>query len=235
MTVPSTTRLAILTTFILVGLLALEASAQRRGRGGRGGRGPSSWGFGGPVDLLARGDVRRELELVEDQIKQLDKLREQSRHRMREIFTDLRDKGGSRHDFGERMRAAVGQFHSEVEQAIEQILLPHQLTRLKQLELQRRLRGGLLEAFTNKQLLDQLGLTPEEQRQLEEHRREVEHELQQQFAKLRDQAREKLLGFLSPEQQSRFQVLLGAPFEFKDGRRHRGDHSPQRDSREPPR
>ena len=116
---------------------------------GRGfGRGPGGRGFGGSdanLQLLFDEEVRKELEIVDSQVEKLrelsNKVRGESQERMREMFSGFRDLSEEerREKFGE-IREKMQKYAQEVEKQIGEVLLPHQMDRLKQIALQSRLR-----------------------------------------------------------------------------------------------
>ena len=109
-------RLAVVALGCCVAWAAAVAQAQpQRGPGGGPGGGPGAGpggfgagpgagpggfgafgggfggGFGGLNEILRRADVRGELELLDPQIADLEKLSEGRRDQMRELFSGLRD------------------------------------------------------------------------------------------------------------------------------------------------
>jgi hypothetical protein len=94
-------------------------------------------------------------------------------------------------------------------------LLPHQSKRLKQLEVQLRMRGRMMGALDG-DVAQQLGITEDQQGKLREKAEGLERELRKKMAEARKQMQDQLLAELSPEQRTQFNELVGEPFEFKD-------------------
>ncbi|MFW6169863.1 MAG: hypothetical protein ACODAD_05180 [Planctomycetota bacterium] len=197
----------------------VEAQPGAVGRGG----GPGG-GFGGGVGgtrarLLAREDVRKELELVDEQIKKLEELREGVD--MRSIFQGLQDV--ARDQRREKMREAMERAQDKVDAKLDEILLPHQRTRLKELEAQYATRGvgGILRG----PVAEELGISEQQGEQLREKaqalRRELENKLQAELIKE-----------LKPDQQRKLKALMGEPFAFDEEAnrrfRPRGDENRNR-------
>ncbi len=204
-------------TGLVVGLLVIAsvqtAEAQRGRRSG--GRPPAMGmmgGFGGTSEftLLRRPDVQKELELLPDQIKDLEKLAEEQRKSMREVFSQLRNM--PREQRMAKLRGTIERIQAKV----SEILLPPQAKRLKQLVLQRRLRGGLTSILRDQKLTQELGITDSEKQRLEAKARTLEEELRKKIAELRKEAQKKLMADLTPQQKAKLDDLIGAPFEFKD-------------------
>lgn len=225
---------------VMLSGLTSESLGQRPGGQGRGpgGRGfPGGFG-GGPLELLQRPDVQAELELLDDQKHEARKLAEDLNSRRRELFGQFR--GGNQNEddreaLRERVREAFQKLNQDTEESLS-FLLPHQRTRLSQLEVQFRMRGGgALGALSSRQVAENLKVSDEQREKLRERGRELGQELRKKMAELQREFQDKLLAELEPEQRAKFQELVGDPFEFQDqgpGRGGRpGGGRPQRPER----
>ena len=230
-------KLVCMLTLTLVVGSAVTAEAQRRqrrqGRGGfnfRGGFG----GFGGggsPLDLLARKDVQKELDLLEDQIKEGEELRSKRQDMIREAFTGGRGQGGGRRERGggggadrfARLRETMEKVTKEINEELDEILLPHQKKRLDQLALQRQLRGasGSARALSRGDLAEKLNISEDQGEKLTETARKIDAETQKQIAQLQIKARNKLLAALKPSQKEKVEEMLGKAFVFDENERSR--------------
>ncbi len=193
------------------------------------GGGSGMMGFG-PTQLLNRQDVRRELELLDDQTKQLDALEQKTRERMREAFSrpPAPGQGGDREPRREPdaqgtrgvqrprvdFRQVFEQVNKETRAEIEKILLPHQVKRLDQLSTQLRMQGGGMSLLSGG-VARELGVTDEQREQLRTKVEEIEQETRKQEAELRRQSREKVIRLLTPEQQEKLKDMTGEPFTFE--------------------
>lgn len=185
-------------------LMHSDALAQRSG-GGR---------FGmSPIDLLSREDVRKELELVDDQLDKIETLAEDRRVQLRAMFTELQ--GLNREQRMKKMRELFEKSREEVDKRVDQILLPHQAKRLKQISFQTRLRGGSTRALAGDHVAAELDISPEKREELRAKASEIELEIREKLAELRAKALADMLGMLTPEQRSKWEVLVGEPFEFQ--------------------
>ncbi len=193
-------------------------AGQPPGRGGRGGGfGGFGGGFGGGglTGVLMREDVRKDLELLDSQIADLQKMGEGQRERMGELFAGIRDIE-DRDERMTKMREIMGKAQAETEKEIGKILLPHQLKRAKQLAFQQSLRGGAGRALTGGgSLARELGITEAQQEKLRAANEKLEAELRQKIAELRSKAQDELLKVLTTKQQAQFKDLVGEPFEFQ--------------------
>ncbi len=211
---------AALAVVCVVSVCVTTALAQPGGRGGRGGPGGgfgggAFFGGGGLAGVLMREEVRKELELVDEQVADLQKLGEGRRERMGEMFAGLRDIE-DREERGQKFRELMEKAQAELDEEIGKILLPHQMKRAKQLAFQQRLRGGAGRALTGGgSLAEELGISEEQQEKLREANERLEQELRQKVAELRNEAQEELLKLLTPKQQAKFKELVGEPFEFQ--------------------
>lgn len=198
-------------------------------------------GFGmgmgsGLTELLRRQDVRKELELLDDQVKQLEEFEQKQRDRMREAFSQLRPPGqpGSR-DQGRNQggdqprdpgrgqgapkpqvdfRQLMEQQNKETRAELAQILLPHQLKRLEQLSAQLRTQGGGMSLLSG-DIAKEAGVTDQQRDQLRSKVEEIERELRKKEAELRRQARDQVISLLPADQQQKIQEQLGEPFTFE--------------------
>ncbi len=201
--------LSYLIAFWAFSMLVSGVSAQPGG-----GFGQPGGGFGGrPEDLLRRDDVRKELELVDDQIKQLDELGNRQREGGRDRFAGLQDL--SQEERGQKMREIFEQLAAETQKELDKILLPHQSERLGQLVVQFRLRGGASRALTSTQVTEDLKITDEQKENIQKKADELQGELDKKIAQLREELQAEILKELTPEQQAQWKELVGKPFEFQ--------------------
>ena len=212
-------------------LLSTTVSAQDRGRPGGGG-GFFSGGFGG-AELLRSDEVRKELELVDEQIEKLEKLGEEMRNEMREMFSGMRDLSQEERQakFTE-LRETMRKKGEELSEKVDQVLLPHQRDRLNQIRLQSQLRrSGTSGALTNDRISETLGLSDEQKAKLREVQEKVDRELREKIEKLRDEGRNEILGILTPEQRAKWDEMMGDRFELNSDRGFRGRGGPPQGGR----
>jgi hypothetical protein len=223
---PSTFIRTLFLTCLGLSLVACDSLAQQRPDGrGRSGvvGGPPGFGPGGPLELLQRPDVQTELELLDDQTKELGEVVLQFNEQRRELLMDsmrqFRDPNATDAD-REALRGKIQEdlraLNEETEAGLT-FLLPHQRRRLSQLEIQFRMRaGGGLGALGSQEIVEQLGVTEEQREMLRSKAVELGQEFSQKIAELRREMQDKLLAELNPDQRAKFQEMLGDPFEFQD-------------------
>lgn len=176
------------------------------------------------LTLLADENVRRELELVDDQISELDEIQDSANQATRDVFSEMQDlpREDRREAFG-NIREKIAERLTEFEEEIEDVLLPHQMTRLRQLKYRtpNNRRGGQNNSFGalgNEELLDELGLSDDQKEELEEAMEEAREELAEKQKKWAQDAEEEVLKVLTKKQRDKYRELVGEPFEFEDPR-----------------
>jgi hypothetical protein len=173
-----------------------------------------------PLMLAMQPSVRQELKLNEAQVKQIQSAIEKQSGGMRPGKDKEKDKGKG--PMTAPRAARMGRKHQEA--FLARVLQPKQLTRLRQIILQRQ--GGL--ALNNNQTGEELGLT-EAQRakadavldklvdQQNQSRTARGPDARKQMEEARKAAGAELLGLLTPEQESRWKELIGEPFTGEIG------------------
>jgi Spy/CpxP family protein refolding chaperone len=194
---------------VMVGIMGPVAVAQPPGGGGGGG-GPGFGGrFGGGMGsmmILRNEQIQKELEIVDDQLQELEAIGEE----MRDSFQGFRDM--SEDERADRMREITADF----EKRVNEVLLPHQQKRLKQITAQFQARGreGVTGALTEGNLADELKITEEQREKLRKVGEEARAEMDEKMRKLREEMEQKILAVLTDEQRSQYKELMGEPFEM---------------------
>lgn len=228
----SRTLVGIVALLLVAAMAAPEALAQPGGgRGGRdggrdGGRGPgggsgrpSFGGFGGG-DILSRDDVKQELGITEDQLKQIEEARNAQRAKMGEMFQNMRNMSQ------EERVAAFTKMRDESTKAVESKLNASQVKRMQEISLQRSGYRALASDSTAKEIglsdsqktevQKALSAYEEERRGLRFNRNLSEEERDAQQEKL-EAARDKAINeVLTAQQRQSFEAKKGAKFEFSE-------------------
>ena len=213
----SSLRLLACFSLIFVGV-AHEAWAQP----GRGGRGRGMFGQEvSTLELLMQDGIRQEIELIDDQEVQLREIGEEFGRTIRSAFEDMGDVQGP--ERFERIREVMQEKRKEFEEKINDVLLDHQVSRLKQLQVQARMRrGGAANALGSEQMRDALELTDEQMEEIQDVAREAEEEMRKKILEAQKEARKKILGVLTPEQRRKWEEMVGASYDFESNRFGRG-------------
>jgi len=215
--------LSLFLVLSLTFVLTTTSLAQPGGQGRRGGRGPGAMSSN-PLWMLRDEQIRKELEIVDDQQTQLDAITERVRNEMRKRFEGMRDLSQEeRRAKWAEMQEEMREQGAKIAEEVEQVLLPHQRDRLKQIGLQMRMqRQGTSGALLDSRTAEALGLTEAQKEELTKLRGELETEMREKIEKIREEAKEKLLGVLTSEQRKKLEGLTGEKFE-RQPREPRGE------------
>lgn len=202
-----------LTAIACVAFLACAADLQAQPGGGRGG--PPGGGFGGgfggndPLQSLNSDAIKEELEIVPEQEEQIKKLAE-----------EFREEQGR--EFRKAQEEAQARLQAKLKPRLDQILLPHQVTRLKELQVQLQGVGALRDPA----IAADLKITDEQKAKFEEvstdfrgqmraafSNREEGSDPRARFEELRKKQEEATLAVLTAEQRAQFDKLKGNSFD----------------------
>lgn len=168
---------------------------------------------------LGQESVQKQIELVPEQ---KEKLREISRKYLEEI------QGAGRLDWSkwgemsqekrkaktEEMRQRYSDATASAKKAIEEVLLPHQIDKLKQIEFRTRASSMLYAP----NVIEQIGLTEEQKNRL----KQLREEQQKKMAALMEETMEKTLELLNAEQRQKLEEMSSRPwqgFQWSGGQR----------------
>jgi len=211
------------------------SSAMAQGPGGRGpgGRGAGGPGGGGDLfGLLNNESVQKELEIVPSQLDDIRELGEEMRESMRDMFQGMRNASEEeRREMFDKLRSA----REDMEADLSKVLMPAQLERLKQIQVQQQSSGRGGVSFANPRIAETLGLSEDQIADLREKAEELQTEMRAKVEELRKQADEELLQMLTPEQQKKWKEMVGDPFELEQQRGgfQRGSQRGERGQRGP--
>ncbi|MEW4561714.1 hypothetical protein AB1K70_04265 [Bremerella sp. JC770] len=194
------------------------SSAMAQGPGGRGpgGRGAGGPGGGGDLfGLLNNESVQKELEIVPSQLDDIRELGQEMRESMRDMFQGMRNASeDERREMFDKLRSA----REDMEADLSKVLMPAQLERLKQIQVQQQSSGRGGVSFANPRIAEALGLTEAQLADLREKAEELQTEMRAKVEELRKQADDELLQMLTPEQQKKWKEMVGDPFELEQQR-----------------
>jgi hypothetical protein len=164
--------------------------------------------------LLNDPGVQKELELLDGQLEQLRQMQSEFGKEIKTKIDDVMKQGGPGK---EKIGEMINEINDRRKGRLAEILLPHQIERLKQISFQSHVKhGGLGNAFANKALAEQLGIDEEQQEALAKKAEELRKEFEEKVAKLKEEMREELIDELTPEQRKKIKELMGDTFEFDD-------------------
>lgn len=223
--------------WVLVGLIAwcsfgtaLAKAQVATATGTIGAKGTSPPSQLGPLELLGRVDIQKELELLDEQLLQLHRLRLEvetaRRDRLQKLLDQLRSGSIDRTASLNAIRQELAGTDQFVTDRLASILLPHQARRLSQIQLQQQLKQGGLTGLQSATWLAELAISAEQQAAIRQAAEASERELQRKLTETRTALQREILKLLTPLQKQKLQDLVGKPFHFQD-------HLPARSSGEP--
>lgn len=205
---------------------------------------PMAFSFGGgpmsdAFSLANNPDVQKEIELLDDQQKQLNAINEDFSKRIQEEMGSLVN-GNVSPERGREIGELIKKLNEEKRQKMEGVLLPHQFTRLRQIAFQQQMKyQGDANAIMSEKVAEELGITEDQKKKLSARADELKKELEEKIARLKEETRESLMEELTSEQREKLKEMMGGAFELKTPefgqriRRPRAESQPK--SPEPPR
>jgi len=206
--------------FVVAALAPGIAIAQPRAGGERGGFGGPLGGGGGLIGLIMREDIQQEIQLVDEQMDKVREVADGVRDEIRGMFDGFRDL--NEEERGQRfaeIRTKMEEMNADTEKKLAKALLPHQLQRLKQIDLQMRMQSRGEGGLSSRAVADALELSDEQREKLEQRADEVRKELQEKIRQAQAEAREKMLDVLTPDQKAKLEELTGEVFQITDENR----------------
>lgn len=203
---------------VIVALGALSAGAAEAERG----EGPASrWGgrvFTAPggdffmvpgYATLSQESVQKQVELVPEQKERLREIAKKYLEEMQSLgrrdwskWADL--SAEERQAQMQEMQKKYADAAAAAKKAVEDILLPHQIEKLKQIELRNRLPG----LINVPNILERIGLSDEQKDRL----RKLREEQQRKMTELMQETLDKSLDVLTPEQRKKLEELAESPW-----------------------
>jgi hypothetical protein len=165
------------------------------------------------VGLLLRGPIRRELKIEEQQAEQLRQIDRETRELMRTTWQEVQNLPVAKR--WQAIRERMGRHREQVEGRVSDILLDHQSVRLKQLQLQARVRrGGTVQALASEEIRAALGLSDKQLAELRRVGAKAELTMRKKVREAVQEARGEVLKTLTPQQQAKWWEMVGQPFDF---------------------
>ncbi len=249
-------RLCMLASVLALLVCGSLFAAQQPGFGpGMMGPGGAMGGLGGNIDLLLLNapQVQKELNLVQEQIDKLREIQRGAMEGLRDMFPrGMRDMSAEeRQKAMEEARKKMEERTKELRKKVDEVLLDHQKKRLKEIKLQ--VQG--LQALSDPEVIEMLGITDEQREKMENLRKEAAEKTRKQMESLRDlspeQRREKgrelfeemrkaredtekaVFDVLTPSQKEKLEKAKGEKFELDMGALFRRPGGPQRPQPKP--
>ena len=205
------------TAVLSAGLLGLAGgTAAGQGFPFQGGR------FNGSAMLIRHEGVQAELKITAEQNEKIKELTRKARENHQADFDELEKLEGEKRSLKKRDLSKT--IIEEVSKNLPAALTPEQMKRLRQISLQ---QSGI-QAFADPQVQKELGLSPEQQKQV----RAIMEATQKEYLKIRQTTQEDFEGskkkdhelrertmkqaeaVLTDAQRKAWRQMLGAPFDF---------------------
>ncbi len=170
------------------------------------------WGNASGFGILNDSNVRRDLELLDDQFEQISRIRKEFNSQI----SDLKNAIKKNPDKAKDLSISIKKARKEQDEAIKEVLLPHQQERLAQVRNQLQLESmGTSHALQNGEFAKALNITAEQKKELAELQKELQKEIQEKMKQLKEKAKKKMLEKLTPEQRLKFKQMTGDEFKRK--------------------
>lgn len=172
--------------------------------------------------LLSNESVRNELKLTDDQYAGVKGVMKESQKRTQEMIQGAMAKQkqqGSSRSFsfgGEDFRNLMAENEALAEAAIEEILLPGQMERIKQLAYQIDVEQvGVGISLTEGRLGEDIGVHEGQKQDLLDAAKKIDAETKAAILRIKAEARKKLFKELTPDQRKQAEELLGDYFQYE--------------------
>lgn len=171
-------------------------------------------------NLLANQSIRDELELTDQQYGGVKQILEASQKSMSQLIKSrMTARGGdsSVRISGSDFQDLMAENRAKSEEAIEEILLPEQMKRVRQLAYQVEIsRSGISESLVNGRLGKEIGVYDDQKEELANRAAKIEKEAKLAILAIKSQARAKLFKELTPDQRKAAEELLGDFFDYEE-------------------
>ena len=170
------------------------------------------------LSYLADPEIQKDIELVPGQAEQLQALHSNANRVFERLFSsiqdDLRSLPAEEQEKLVRKTQKVAQEQLRVlNEKASEILLPHQVKRLEQILVQKKIRAGGTAALLNsKYFRERVKLTANEVDALRKKEKEVIQQLKKEMIAIKAKARNEILSVLPEEKRKQFSALIGETF-----------------------
>jgi hypothetical protein len=155
-----------------------------------------------------------DIGLIPEQKERLAIVRRDLQEQRAKAFADIRKMEPAK--IAEVAQQTESRLKEESQRRVTEILLPHQVERLKQMRVQLQMRSRGAGALANGELANTLGLTDDQKKRLAEKQREAELELRRKVDELRKQlVKDIVQEVLTAEQRESLAKLVGGELQAK--------------------
>jgi Spy/CpxP family protein refolding chaperone len=209
---------AIAFTTVAALMVAANLQAQGQGRGPGGGRGMGGGMMGGQgggtLMLLQNAEVQKEIDLVADQ-----------KEKLTAIAKELQDaRPANRGNMTDEERTKMREGMQKIQKKAEAVLLPHQLERVKQIQLQQQLAMMPGMALASEEVAKTLELTDDQKAKVKTLNDDAMKAMRDMFTpgqrpdrtkmqEARTETEKKLMDILTTDQKAKLEKLKGPKFD----------------------
>ncbi|MBC8351983.1 MAG: hypothetical protein H8E66_08330 [Planctomycetes bacterium] len=169
------------------------------------------------LKIVRKSDVKKELEVLDEQDRELAALSRENRRLERELLSKHRRDRSNAAKLGLPAVAPpddlLEKLRNEIDERLWKILVPPQVKRLQQLLFQSRVGGESTVPLLSKSVASAIGLTSEQHETLRNEYRDVVQRVNEQMDRDYYTAFDKVMGSLTSEQQKRYRELVGKRFD----------------------
>ena len=176
------------------------------------------------INALFNKQVQRDLDLVEEQTKEISEYLKgltEYRDKLASELRELKAAGQDQQALNQRrdeMRKELEKEKQKIQSQVMEILLPHQRQRLKQVSAQFMNREAMKESkvptgLLTPKMVDYLEIDSKQAKRIEQRSQELAKELAKKVEQLKSEAIEDLMKELSPKQRKKYSELMGERFD----------------------
>jgi len=176
------------------------------------------------INALFNKQVQRDLDLVEEQTKEISEYLKgltEYRDKLASELRELKAAGQDQQALNQRrdeMRKELEKEKQKIQSQVMEILLPHQRQRLKQVSAQFMNREAMKESkvptgLLTPKMVDYLEIDSKQAKRIEKRSQELAKELAKKVEQLKSEAIEDLMKELSPKQRKKYRELMGERFD----------------------
>ncbi len=168
------------------------------------------------LSLLNHPSVAEELSLTQDQQEMIAKVNEFWNSRTNALAKEM-NLGFEGSNDTSHILDQIRSRRSKQDEELFKILVPHQVSRLKQVGFQSMVSiHGLLGVLSSPRFKKEFEFDAQQLTRLRERFSEIEDDLQTKIAKLKLEAKDSMIMELSPTQRSKLHELFGDTFQLHD-------------------
>ncbi|MFT5523002.1 MAG: hypothetical protein ACI9HK_000946 [Pirellulaceae bacterium] len=178
-----------------------------------------------PFMMLRLPQFAKEIELVDEQKKKIEELQKDANELRQAAWGEYskvahqRNGNGNVTDF-QKLQAEFQKSRQEtakrLQERLDEILLPHQVARLRELLIQIKIATRGVYAMSDTDIAEALDVSEEQKKELKQKQAEAQRKLQEEISKLRATYQEEVLkDVLSREQLLKLEKIQGKKYEVK--------------------